>query len=186
MSDILQLKITLKGSKPPIWRRVLVDKKITLLHLHRIIQTAMGWYNCHLWEFDLNGQSFGPVDKTGMMGFTPDEMEDAAKQKVSAFADREKAKFSYTYDMGDDWEHQILVEKVLPRVPDQHYPLCIDGKMNCPPEDCGGIWGFYALLEALKDPKHPDHEDMTEWLGDDYDPRAFDPDVVNQKWRAEN
>ncbi len=164
----------------------MVDKKITLTHLHQIIQTVMGWYNCHLWTFELGDESFGPVDKSGMAGFTPDEMNDAAKQKIGTLAGFEKAKFRYTYDMGDGWEHQILVEKMLPRTPGQCYPLCIAGKMNCPPEDCGGIWGYYALQEALKDPKHPEHEDMTEWVGGDFDPVEFDVDAVNQRLRAEN
>lgn len=183
MSDILQLKITLKGSKPSIWRRVLVDKNTKLDDLHRVIQEAMGWDNYHLWEFELAGESFGPVDKEGLMGFTPDEMGNAAKQKLGALAGHEKAKFNYTYDMGDGWEHQILVEKVLPRTPGQSYPFCTDGKGNCPPEDCGGIWGFYALLEALKDPKHPEHEEMVEWMGDDYDPEEFDLEEINQRLR---
>lgn len=184
MSDILQLKITLKGSKPPIWRRVWVEKDTALEELHYIIQTAMGWDSSHLWTFEVGNESFGPVDEDGMMGFEPGDVNDAAEEKLGARLGHEKAKFSYTYDMGDSWEHQILVEKVLPRLPGQQYPFCTDGKLNCPPEDCGGIWGFYALLEALKDPNHPEHEDMTEWIGDDYDPLEFDLEEVNRQLKA--
>ncbi len=90
-------------------------------------------------------------------------------------------KFRYNYDFGDYWEHQIVVEKLLPRDPEIAYPTCIKGKGNCPPEDCGGIYGFYGLLEALADPKHPDHEDMREWVGEDYYPDHFDLAEINQR-----
>lgn len=183
MSDILQLKITLKGSKPPIWRRVLVDKDATLEDLHYIIQHAMGWYSSHLWTFELGNESFGPVDKGGM-GFEPGDVDDAAEQKIGALASHEKAKFTYTYDMGDSWEHQILVEKVLSRVPGQQYPFCTDGKLNCPPEDCGGIWGFYNLVAVLQDPKHPEHKEMKKWIGGKYDPQKFDLATVNRRLKS--
>lgn len=180
MSDILQLKITLKGSKPPIWRRVLVDKEDSLEDLHYIIQYVMGWDSSHLWTFEVGNETYGPVDEAGMMGFELDEMDDAAEQKLGTFAGFEKAKFSYTYDMGDNWEHEIVVEKLLPRVPDQPYPFCTDGKLNCPPEDCGGIWAFYELVKALQDPNHADHEDMKDWI-EDYDPEEFDLVEINRR-----
>jgi len=94
------------------------------------------------------------------------------------------AKFVYEYDFGDSWEHILLVEKVLPMEPDQQYPVCIKGKRACPPEDVGGVWGYYGFLEAIQDPDHPEHEDYLEWIGEDFDPEAFDLDAVNAALRA--
>jgi hypothetical protein len=179
MDNILQLKISLMHSKPPIWRRVLVDKSITFADLHEIIQAAMGWYNSHLHEFIVDDQRLSvPYDD-------PNEYEvdiiDERKVKLNKPIRAAGQKFRYNYDFGDYWEHQIVVEKLLPRDPAIAYPTCIKGKGNCPPEDCGGIYGFYGLLEALADPKHPDHEDMREWVGEDYDPDHFDLAEINQR-----
>jgi Plasmid pRiA4b ORF-3-like protein len=180
MSNILQLKITLKDSKPSIWRRVLVPADINFFELHNIIQTAMGWDNAHLWEFEADGMNLGPVDEDGMFGFEPGEMDDASKEIVGKLIGREKAKCRYTYDMGDDWRHEVLVEKIMPAEKGRKYPVCIDGKNSCPPEDCGGIWGYYELLETIKNPKHPEHGEMLDWLGGDFDPEEFDLEEVNR------
>ena len=93
-------------------------------------------------------------------------------------------KFVYEYDFGDSWEHVILVEKILQLETGVNYPICLGGKRACPPEDCGGIWGYGDLLEAIQDPTHPEHKDMLEWLGGSFNPEGFDVDIVNQRLKT--
>jgi hypothetical protein len=90
---------------------------------------------------------------------------------------------SYTYDFGDNWEHTIQIEKVVDAEPGIRYPRCIDGKRACPPEDCGGAWGYGDFLKAIQDPKHSEHEEMTEWIGGEFDPEEFDLAAVNNGLR---
>ncbi|MFH1825367.1 MAG: plasmid pRiA4b ORF-3 family protein [Candidatus Firestonebacteria bacterium] len=175
MNNIYQLKITLKYSRPPIWRRVLVNKDLLLSSLHRIIQTVMGWSNSHLHQFIYNGQFYSlPSEDDG------DDMEiiDYSKIKLSDLLENEKNKMIYEYDFGDGWEHEILLEKILPFEKDKRYPICLDGKRNCPPEDCGGIGGYENLLEIIKDPKNNEYNKMVEWLGE-YNPEYFDVKDTN-------
>ncbi|MGH9654149.1 MAG: plasmid pRiA4b ORF-3 family protein [Bryobacteraceae bacterium] len=178
--EIYQIKVTLLGTKPPIWRRVLVPKTITLEQLHDVLQLAMGWYDCHLHEFRAGHDRFGAPDPDDEPMGMP-AAKDERKVPVSRVLARAGAKMSYTYDFGDTWEHAILLEKRLPADASVHYPVCIGGKRACPPEDCGGIYGFYNLLEILGDPEHEEHEEMLEWAGE-FDPEAFSVDEVNQKF----
>ena len=108
------------------------------------------------------------------------EIKNEQKVKLSKVVTGEKKKFFYTYDMGDSWEHEILVEKVLPYDPLVRYPVCLTGKRACPPEDCGGVWGYADFLEAIQQPAHPEHESMLEWVGGAFDPDAFILSEVNQ------
>ena len=179
MANKLQIKITLRGTKPPIWRRVLIEDDISFMDLHYIIQAAMGWYNAHLFEFDMRGLSIGmPFED----GFGDGPEQDANEVKVSTYLNKKGDKMPYVYDFGDSWDHLITVEKVEPLQKEDKLPICIKGKGNCPPEDCGGIWGYYSMLEAIKDKNHPEHEDMLEWIGDDFDPDAFDIDAINKRF----
>ncbi len=172
---VYQLKITLKGSRPPIWRRVQVLSSTTLGELHRIIQIAMGWTDSHLHQFTIHGEEYGePQPEFDFY------VQDEAKVKLSKVVTGEKFKFTYDYDFGDSWDHQILVEKVLPPAADGHYPVCLTGKRACPPEDCGGVWGYEEMLEAIKDPTHPEYENYQEWLPEDFDPEFFDLAEVNE------
>lgn len=175
---IYQLKITLKHIRPPIWRRVLVPGSLTLSQLHGVIQTAMaGWYDSHLHEFEIDGAQYGlpapPGDNWGM------PVTNEAKVTLENVL-REKQKFLYTYDFGDDWQHEILVEKLLARDPTMNYPICLKGKRACPPEDCGGPWGYAELLEILANPHHPEYESRQEWLIADFDAEVFDLEAVNE------
>ena len=173
--SIYQLKITLKDFRPPIWRRVQVNSDITLGKLHQIIQASMGWTNSHLHGFSIEGVEYGqPVPEFDL------EIKNEQRVKLSKVVTGEKKKFLYTYDMGDSWEHEILVEKVLPHDPLVRYPVCLTGKRACPPEDCGGVWGYAEFLEAITQPDHPEHESMLEWVGGAFDPDAFLLSEVNQ------
>ena len=177
-SDIYQIKVTLEESKPPIWRRFQVSGDTRLSELHEILQVVMGWANYHLYQFVIGGTYFGQPDPD--FGF---EMKSDRKVKLSQVIPGEKAKFAYEYDFGDSWGHQLLVEKILPPEPGVPYPVCLKGKRACPPEDCGGIWGYAEFLEAIQDPNHPEHDDMLEWVGGSFDPEAFNLDEVNRALR---
>lgn len=172
----LQLKITLVRSKPPIWRRLQVPESMTLSDLHVVIQVSMGWQNAHLHEFEVKGERFSEFDE---------DIESGARDSASVTLRdlglrRKNQKLTYHYDFGDDWLHEIVIESALPVDPDVKLPLCLTGRQACPPEDCGGIYGYYDLLEAISDPEHPEHEEMSEWMDPDFDPAAFDAKEVNQ------
>lgn len=177
--DIYQLKVTLLGTKPPIWRRLLVAADLTLAQLHDVLQIAMGWQNGHMHQFRLGQRYFGrPFPEERLMGMTPTENERTVR--LSAVLGRVGAKMIYEYDLGDSWEHGIVLEKQLPADIHATYPMCIDGQLACPPEDCGGIPGYYNLLDALADRRHPEHEELSEWIGGSFDPEAFSIDKVNR------
>src|SRR5215469_7455994 len=166
--EIFQLKVTLLGTNPPIWRRLLVPADLNLAQLHDVLQVAMGWQECHMHEFSAGDRHFGrPDPEDRFMGMPP--VENERRVRLSGVLGRVGAKVIYTYDFGDSWEHGIILEKCLPLVPDTTYPLCIDGQLACPPEDCGGIPGYYDFLEAINNPDHERHEELCEWVGDDYD-----------------
>jgi len=178
-APIYRIKVTLRGSKPPIWRRILVRSGISLAKLHRILQVVMGWHDYHLHQFTV-GRTYYAVPHPDY-GF---EVRDERRVKLNQIVRGEGFKFSYEYDFGDSWEHIVLLEKVLPPEPAQHYPVCIKGRLACPPEDVGGIWGYYGFLEATQNPKHLEHEDMLEWIGGEFDPEAFDLQAINTGLRA--
>jgi len=178
--EIYQIKVTLLGTSPSIWRRLLVPANLTLGQLHDVLQLAMAWEDCHMHDFRIGQKRFGKPDPDDrLMGLTAVGNE----RTVRLFSALGKvgAKAVYTYDFGDGWEHGIAVEKVLPPEAGHAYPVCVDGKRHAPPEDCGGVPGFYNLLEAIGDPKHDQHEEMRDWLGDDFDPEAFSVDDVNRR-----
>jgi hypothetical protein len=178
--DIYQLKITLHGSKPPIWRRVQVPADIRLHKLHKVIQTVMGWSNSHLHQF-IDGESYyGEPHPDYGSDFFGSDMDDEKKVRLSDLVWGEGGGFDYEYDFGDSWLHRILVEKILPPEPGVRYPRLIKGKRACPPEDVGGLWGYEEFLEAIGDPNHPEHQDMLAWIGGEFDPEEFDMDVINK------
>ncbi len=171
---VYQLKIILAHVEPPVWRRVEVAD-CSLAKLHDVIQTAMGWHSCHLWAFDVNGEQYGDSDDADLEL----DMTSARKMKLSRLAADGVKRFRYVYDFGDNWEHVIRLEKTLEADPQAKYPRCVAGSRACPPEDCGGAWGYGDLLEALRNPKHKEHQDMKEWIGGDFDPEEFDLKSVN-------
>ena len=175
-SSIYQLKITLRESKPPIWRRIQVKSNTTLTKLHDLFQIVMGWTDSHLHQFIIHGTEYG-VPHPDYEG----AMEDEKRVKLGELIFAEKERFVCQYDFGDSWEHEILVEEILPVEKDGHYPICLKGKRACPPEDCGGIWGYSDFLKAIEDINHPEHDDMLEWIGSKFDPEEFDIESVNRK-----
>jgi len=177
--EVFQLKVTLLDSMPPIWRRLLVPANLTLGQLHDVLQAAMGWQDCHMHEFRAGNRHFGiPNPEDRLMGMPPVANERTVH--LPNMLGRVGAKAIYTYDFGDSWEHGVLLEKRLPPDPNTAYPVCTDGQLACPPEDCGGIGGFYDLMDALGDPAHDQHDELLEWVGGDYDPDAFSADDVNR------
>jgi hypothetical protein len=175
-STVHTLKITLAESQPPVWRRLEVPSATTLDTLHRVIQAAFGWQGYHLWVFETPSGRYGVADRELRIG-------SAAAERLDQIAPRPEDRFGYTYDFGDEWEHDILVEAVTGPEPGTTYPRCLTGERACPPEDCGGVWGYEDLLEILGDPAHEEHQDRLEWLGldsaDRFDPAAFDPAQAN-------
>ncbi len=181
-APIYQLKVTLHYSKPPIWRRVLVPGNITLGDLHFVIQIAMGWSNSHLHQFMVGNVYYSdPAFELDLYG---DRVHNESRVTLMRLVSGEKFKFRYEYDFGDSWLHDILVEKILPPDPEQELPVCVKGARACPPEDVGGIWGYYTFLEALQNPEHPAHTDYKEWFGGEWDAEAFDLNEVNERLRA--
>jgi hypothetical protein len=179
--SIFQLKITLEDIRPPIWRRVLVASTMKLDELHSVIQAVMPWLNCHLHSFEKSGEaSYMPLmPEDAFFGFgTP--AKDEAKFKISQVLTHEKGWIRYTYDMGDSWQHKIVLEKILAPDPKLKYPICVKGKRACPPEDCGGAWSYMELLEILSDPSHPSYPEMMEYYGESIDAEAFDLAEINE------
>jgi hypothetical protein len=176
---IVQTKIKLLGvSKPPVWRRLQLPADTRLDHLHDIIVAAFGWENYHMHVFTNGHEEFGEPDPE--LGFN-DERRVTLGELISGIGDR----LRYTYDFGDNWEHEIVVEDLLDADPDTHYPVLVAAKGACPPEDCGGPWGYTDLKAILADPSHEQHQQMLDWLSLDnssaFDPNAVTTDQIEEK-----
>jgi hypothetical protein len=169
----VQLKVTLLGVRPPIWRRIVVPGDAMLAKLHTILQVTMGWEDYHLHCFRIGEARYGLADPED---FDLGEIDEATVTVAEAFSASPKG--AYDYDFGDSWEHELVVEKTTSPEP-LKFAVCLDGKRSCPPEDCGGTWGYGELLEALGDPSHEEHDDYVEWAGEDFDPESFDLAGVN-------
>jgi hypothetical protein len=178
---VFQFKVTLKGVKPAVWRRFLVPESYTFWDLHVAIQDVFGWDDYHLHEFELMNPESGEIAAIGIpegMGLFEREILAGWKQRISAWFSKDYRSALYTYDFGDEWEHLVKLEKILPREAKKKYPVCVDGKRACPPEDCGGVWGYRDFLKVLKDPDNEEYEDMLNWVGGKFDPEHFDPQKV--------
>ena len=179
-NKVYQFKITLKGIKPPIWRRIQVPETYTFWDLHVAIQDAMGWTDTHLHHFEIKNPSTGAREEIGIPGddFFDVEIHPGWKWKIARYFTIKNDKALYVYDYGDDWQHSVKLEKILPRNENSEYPVCTGGARECPPEDCGGIWGYADFLEAIMDPQHSSHKEMLEWVGGHFDPEAFDKEDI--------
>jgi len=183
MSNIVTLRVALRDAKPPIWRKIEIDDSMTFEQLHLVIQGAMGWHNCHLYNFNFGRHVSIECDAEGLElgGGVFGESYMAFKVKLSDFIKEVGDKFLYTYDFGDDWQMEITVKAIVPKKSEQKKVSCVSGKRNGPPEDCGGVWGYSSLLETLEDEDHPDHEMMLEWVGGDFDPEYFNLAEINKR-----
>lgn len=175
------LKVTLRGVRPPIWRRIEVRSEATLAELSVLLEAAMGWLGGHLHAFDVKGVIYEPPDPDGDL-FR--HAEDETTHPLGEVLPSVKAKMRWDYDFGDGWQHDVLVESIEPTADDAKYPRCTGGRRACPPEDCGGPWGYHDLLDAIADPRHGRHDELTEWLPADYDPNHFDPHEMTADMRA--
>jgi hypothetical protein len=174
-----RLKIVLVGTRPPIWRRLLVPASLSLRDLHRVIQVAMGWdsvhYDSHLHELRIAGTRYADPAH-GLEGFGARAADEGAASLAKVA--KEKDRFSYLYDFGDSWDHRVVVEKVSSS--SAMSPVCLGGARACPPEDCGGLWGYDDLFEVLSDPTDPRHAELSERAGELADPDVFALDEVNR------
>jgi hypothetical protein len=180
---VYQFKITLKGIRPPIWRRIQVPETYSFWDLHVAIQDSFGWMDYHLHNFEILNPRTGELEEIGIPndgGWGSVEILAGWKRKISRyFPGKTLNKAIYTYDFGDTWKHEVRLEKILPRDPNAKYPVCTGGRRACPPEDCGGIWGYEDLLAIIMDPEHEQHEEMVEWVGEHFDPEDFDINEIH-------
>ena len=177
MADTMYtLDVRLRDISPPIWRAIEIAGSATLEDLHFAIQVAMGWTNSHLHQFVIGDASYGMVDVDDADEL---DLEDEGEFELQDLVKHGES-FLYEYDFGDSWEHDTKVEAVLDADDDKTYPACIAGERACPPEDCGGAWGYEELLAALADPDHDEHDQFLEWVGGEFDPARLDLTAINR------
>lgn len=176
-AEVYQLKISLKHTRPPIWRRIRMPANATFEDLHYAIQDAMGWQNYHLHGFKVINPRTGKRD---LIGEPDGEIRTVPewRRKLSYYFGKGINKAIYTYDFGDNWTHEVKLEKTLPREKGARYPICVAGKRACPPEDVGGVSGYMHALEVLSDPTSEEYEELKQWLPPDFDPDSFSPGQV--------
>jgi hypothetical protein len=178
MSKIYQFKIELKGIEPKIWRSVQLNDNTQLLDLHYAIQIAMGWYDSHLYQFEKQGMIYGD----------PEALEDGNVQddSIAEIVDMFKAEkdtINYAYDFSDNWEHVVTLEKIIDAKEPLEHMICVGGKRNCPPEDCGGVPGYLDMLEVLKNPESDEYKELIEWIGGAFDPEFFELSIINESFK---
>jgi len=180
---LYQFKITLLGFTPIIWRRIQV-KTCTLDKLHEHIQTAMGWTNSHLHQFEINGERYGDPELLDDGFADDDHFIDSTAIMLGDIVPKsgKRLTFEYEYDFGDGWQHEIVFEGCLKSEKGKRYPVCVEGANACPPEDVGGVGGYADYLEAIADSTHEQHDDLLEWRGK-FDPKYFDAEKVTKKMR---
>ena len=179
---VFQIEVTLKESKPPIWRRFQAPGTMTLAQFHDALQITMGWTDSHLHRFIANGKEYGRPDYEERFA-DDDPLRDERRVRLASLFPVVPASFLYEYDYGDGWLHVLVVEQYWSSNPDVQYPVCVEGERACPPEDVGGIYGYEKLLAVLAEPKHEEHEEMRMWAGADFEPEAFDVKAVNRALR---
>jgi len=176
---VYEIKVSINGAKPAIWRRFRVSGNITFYKLHRVLQEVMGWNNYHLYEFQVGELILGEPDPE-----YSGEIRNANRVKLSEILSREMDKFIYIYDFGDGWQHEVTVERILPSNEELRHAICVEGERACPPEDCGGIGGYSNLLKIIRNPAHERYKEIVEWLGGEFDPKRFDIAEVNRRLRG--
>ena len=180
---VYQFKVTLREIEPDIWRRIVVPATYSFWDLHVAVQDSMGWFDYHLHEFKIKNPDTKATDAIGIPDDeVPKEKQDCMagwEMPIAYYFRRPGDKAEYEYDYGDGWEHEIVLEGILPRESKTKYPKCIGGDRSCPPEDCGGVHGYEKLVKISRDPSHKEYGSMKQWLGKVYDPEAFDSKKVH-------
>lgn len=180
--NVYEFKITLMGINPPIWRTIQVPETYSFWDLHVAIQDSMGWTDSHLHEFEIVNTA---TSKKVVIGIPVESFDDDRdvqagwEYKIASYFTMDNRAAIYLYDFGDDWRHTVRLEKILAREKNRRYPVCIDGERACPPEDCGGVWGYQEFVKTVTDPTHEGHDEMLEWIGGSFDPEYFDPKKVH-------
>jgi hypothetical protein len=177
--SVHRLKVTLREVRPPVWRRIEVPSDVTLGKLSGILEAAMGWLGYHLHAFDVAGTRYGIPDPDWD---TADL--DEGRFRLGAVLPWVGSKMRWDYDFGDGWEHDVVVEAIGPPGPGVEYQVCLKGRRACPPEDCGGPWGYVEMLQLQADPSLEDPDDRRAWLGSDFDRAYFDPEEATEEMRS--
>ena len=177
MDKILQFKITLTDSKPLVWRRFHITDDFRIDRFHQVIQILMGWKNYHLHDFRIHGREIGMIDEW-VDEYQP-RLEDETCIYLEDFEFEKGDVLLYRYDYGDDWEHELKIEKITSGF--LSAPSCLEGKNATPPEDCGGMSGYRELLKILKKPAHPEYNSWRKWLPRDFDPDHYNIRAVNKE-----
>ena len=175
---IFQIKVTLRDTRPPIWRRLLVRDTVPLGQFHDLLQVVMGWTDSHAHQFMKGAEYYGPKE------LEMPEVRDESRVRLKEVLQKPKDRLLYEYDFGDGWLHDVVLERVDESEPKGKYPWVLAGKRACPPEDCGGIPGYYELLQVLKNPRHPNRKETLEWLGEPFDPGDFDAYERNTRFHG--
>lgn len=178
LRSIYQFKVTLHYVQPVIWRRLQIASAGTLQDFHITLQIVIGWTDSHLHEFSKGQDHYGVPDEE-----CPSDIYDEAGFRLDQVLKKEKDKLNYVYDPGDGWEHEVVLERILPFDTDSVLPFCLEGEGACPMEDVGGSLGYEMFLEAISDPSHPEHDAMNEWSGGDFDPEHLDLALTNELLR---
>ena len=176
--SVYQLKVTLLGIQPPIWRRIQVPNTLLLCCLHDALQAVLGWTDSHLQQFVKDGKYWG--DPEFYEDFDDIEITDESRVRVGRVLKAEGDALCYEYDFGDNWQHEVLLEKILPSPAVRPRPTCLGGERHCPPEDVGGVSGYEEFLEAILDPTHEEFESYLAWVGGSFQPEEFDVEAVDE------
>jgi hypothetical protein len=181
-NDTAILRIELEGIEPLIWRRAAIRTSMNLKAVHGVIQAAMGWLDCHLWEFEANERKYSLL--------IPDDpdwnerVEDATKTTLSALLNNGVRTVGYVYDMGDYWEHRVIVERLGAAEPGAQYPRFLGGERRCPPEDCGGVPGYYEFLDGIASKDQKNRKAALDWYGRPYDPNDIGEHQITAALRS--
>ncbi len=194
-SYIYELRITLQEIRPPIWRLVQVPSTLPLCCLHDVLQAALGWTDSHLHQFEKDGKYWGVPEH-----YEDDDIDiiDERQTKISAILRAQGDSVLYVYDLGDNWRHEVVLEKILPALGTTVRPLCLSGERHCPPEDVGGTSGYEEFLEVIFDPRQEEHEHYVHWAGnpsvltrslgrfqpEEFDVRAVNDTLSRMRWPA--
>jgi hypothetical protein len=175
--EVVEIRISLQDIEPRVWRRVQVPADFPLRRLHDVIQAVMGWLDYHLHQFEIGDKLYGQPEIAGDDHFGPPLHSDR-NTRLAQLLERSVERFTYIYDFGDDWRHDIEIERTIRAQPGIEYPILIAGERRGPPEDCGGPYGYLEFLDAISDPAHPGHEEAMDWYGEPFDPEDMELDTV--------